>query len=146
MGQNYANNKLADDTNHEFPFNYWIDVSRVDEINLLSEYAIVNVEFKVKFENGETKQSYERCVDQLKAHLSTTYGVSKNDIVAKTTFKMCHEKDGLLIGKELRKVVDFIPLLPSTRFILAGLFTIMNFPHFKVEKIISQTAKEINTF
>ena len=139
--------KQLPDKDYEFSFNYWIDVSRVDEINSLSEYSIVNVEFKVKFENEETKQSYERYVDQLKTDLSTTYGISKNDIITKTTFEMGHQKDGILFGKNLHYIVEYVlKPLPLTRFILPGLFTLVSFPRFKVKKVISLTAMEINTF
>ena len=139
--------KQLPDKYFKFSFNYWIDVSRVDEINLLSEYSIVIVEFKVKFENEETKQSYERYVDQLKTDLSTTYGISKNDIITKTTFEMGHQKDGILFGKNLHYIVEYVlKPLPLTRFILPGLFTLVSFPRFKVKKVISLTAMEINTF
>ena len=145
IAQNH-NNKQLSELNFKFSSNYWIDVSRVDEINSLNEYSIVVVEFKVEFENKETKQWYERYVDQLKTDLATNYDVSKNDIVTKTTFEMGHQKDGILIGKNLQHIVDFISLFPLTRYIMPGLFTIMKFPHFKVKKIISQTAMEINAF
>ena len=100
----------------------------------------------MKFENEETKQLYERYVDQLKTDLSTTYGVSKNDIVTKTTFKFGHQKDGILFGKNMRKIVDFISSFPLTKPIITALLSIINFPRFKVKKVISQTAMEINNF
>ena len=85
-------------------------------------------------------------MDQLKTDLSTTYGVSKNDIVTKTTFIIGHVS-GALFGKSLHYIVEYILMpLPLTGFILPGLLTLMKFPHFKVEKVISQTAMEINTF
>ena len=85
-------------------------------------------------------------MDQFKTDFSTNFGVSKNDIVSKTTFKLGHQKDGLIFGKNFHYIMDFTLLFPLTRIMTTALLTIMNFPRFKVKKIITQTAIEINTF
>ena len=42
--------------------------------------------------------------------------------------------------------MDFTLLFPLTRIMTTALLTIMNFPRFKVKKIITRTAIERNTF
>ena len=120
LAQNHKGKQLPD-KNHKFSFNYWIDVSRVDEIHSLIEYSIIDVEFEISFADEDTKQSYERYVDRLKTDLSTTYDVSKNDIVTITTFEMVLH--GLLFGKRFHYIVDLISLFPLTKPIICLLYT-----------------------
>ena len=54
LSQN-QNKKRLQTKDYEFPFNYWIDVSRVDEIHSLSEYSIIDVEFEISFADEDTK-------------------------------------------------------------------------------------------
>ena len=91
----------------------------------------------------ETKQSYERYVDQIKTDLATEYDVNKNDIVSKPTFKMGDQKEGFMFGKEFYSIMAFISMFPLTGFMIASFLNNMNFPRFKVKKIISQSAMEI---
>ena len=143
LAQN-GNKKQLPNKDYEFSFNYWMDIARVHEIDSLSEYSIVNVdnEYKVEFADEETKQSYERYVDQIKTDLAAEYDVNENDIVSKTTFKMGDLKEGLIFGENFYYIV-LILTFPLTRFIISGLLNIMTFPRFEVKKIISQSAVKI---
>ena len=123
-----------------------MDITRVHEIDSLSEYAIVNVECKVEFADEETKQSYERYVDQIKTDLAAEYDVNKNDIVSKTIFKMGDQKEGFMFGKKFYRITSYISMFPLTGFIIASFLNNMNFPSFKVKKIISQSPMQIETF
>ena len=137
--------KQLPNKDYKFPFNYWMDITRVHEVDSLSEYSIVNVEYYVEFADEETKQSYERYVDQIKTDLAAEYDVNKNDIVSKTTFKIGDQKEGFMFGKKFHCIMSYITIFPLTGFMMASFLKNMNFPSFKVKKIISQSAVEIET-
>ena len=140
--------KQLPDKDYEFPFNYWINVSRVDSLN---DHSIINVEFEVSFADEETKQSYERYVDQLKTDLSTTYDVGKNEIVTKTNFKFSMKdslKREILYGYYFkRKFLHCISYLPLANYVTEMILQIFDrfsrINSFKIKKIISDNATEI---
>ena len=145
LARNHSKTQLPN-KDFEFPFNYWMDMTRVHKVDSLSEYSIVNVEYYVEFGDEKTKQSYEGYVDQIKTDLAAEYNVNKNDIVSRTTFKIGDQKEGFKFGKKFYCIMDYITIFPLTGFMMASFLNNMNFPKFKVKKIISQSAVEIEAF